>query len=107
MAMKMSKPEESEIKKEMVRRARHKFAAGVVHRVPEDLRQALTTSTPAARTAWRILRHSRAMSGSVGLNPPRNQRRGAIGSREREMSLEKECAGLVVGPVAFIVEISH
>jgi len=52
MAMKMSKPEESEIKKEMVRRARHKFAAGVVHRVPEDLRQALTTSTPAARTAW-------------------------------------------------------
>ena len=38
-------------KKEIVRRAHHKFATGVVHKVPEDLRKALI-STPAARAVW-------------------------------------------------------
>ena len=35
----------------MVRLAHHKLAGGVVHKMPEDLRKALTSS-PAARTAW-------------------------------------------------------
>ena len=46
-------------KKEMVRRVtstklsinHHRFAAGVVHKMPEDLRKAIV-STPAARAVW-------------------------------------------------------
>jgi len=38
-------------RKEMVRQAHHKFATGVAHRVPMDLRKALTSS-PKALEAW-------------------------------------------------------
>ena len=38
-------------KKEMVRRAHHKFATGVAHGVPTDLRKAIT-SAPGALEAW-------------------------------------------------------
>ncbi|MEK7173734.1 MAG: YdeI/OmpD-associated family protein [Patescibacteria group bacterium] len=36
----------------MVRPVHHKFATGVVHKVPEDLQKALT-SDPAVLTAWK------------------------------------------------------
>lgn len=38
-------------KKETVLPVRHKIAAGVAHKMPEDLRRAIV-STPAARVVW-------------------------------------------------------
>ena len=42
------------------------------------------------------------MNGFAGLKKPRNLRRGTIGLKELAQNLWKECAGLVVGLVAFI-----
>ncbi len=53
----------------------------------------------------KILRHSRAMSGYVGLLLARKRRREVSASRRRPRSLKAECADLAVGPVALIVEI--
>src|SRR6516162_8085732 len=53
----------------------------------------------------KILRHSRAMNGSAGFSPQGNRRRGIVGSRGRARSSSKECAALVVGPVALIAKI--
>ena len=39
-------------KKGMVRQAHHKISAGMVHKIPTDLRKALT-SEKAARAAWK------------------------------------------------------
>jgi len=44
------------------------------------------------------------MNGSAGLPRAKKERREALGSTKRYQSLEAVCAGLVVGPVAFIVE---
>jgi hypothetical protein len=52
----------------------------------------------------KILRHSRAMSGSAGSYQARKRRQGVSVSRKHSRSSKAECAGLVVGSVALTVE---
>ena len=54
----------------------------------------------------KILRRSHAMSGFAGFWTRRNRRRGAAGSSSRAQNFSLECAGLVVGLGAPIVETS-
>src|SRR5579872_5962264 len=53
----------------------------------------------------RILRHSRAMSGSAGLSPSRNRKQEGSTLSGYARNSRKECAGLVAGPAALTAEI--
>jgi hypothetical protein len=53
----------------------------------------------------RILRPSRAMSGSAGLSPSRNQKLEGSTLSVYARNLKKECAGLVAGPAVLTAEI--
>jgi hypothetical protein len=53
----------------------------------------------------RILRHSRAMSGSAGLSPSKNRKPEGSTLSAYARNLKKECAGLVAGQAAFTAEI--
>src|SRR5258705_13623281 len=52
----------------------------------------------------RILRHSRAMSGSAGLSPSRNRKREDSTLSEYARNLRKECADLAAGQAVFNAE---
>ena len=52
----------------------------------------------------KILRHSRVTNGFAGLRTAKKRRRDVSVSRRHSRSLKAECAGLVVGSVALIVE---
>src|SRR5258708_9653423 len=53
----------------------------------------------------RILRHSRAMSGSAGLSPSRNRKPEGSTLSEYVRNLRKECAGLVAGQAVLTAEM--
>jgi hypothetical protein len=60
-------------------------------------------------TRWRgqsgrILRHSRAMSGSAGLSPSRNRKPEGSTLNGYARNLRKECAGLVAGQAVLTAE---
>jgi hypothetical protein len=52
----------------------------------------------------RILRHSRAMSGSAGLSPSRNRKREDSTLSEYARNLRKECADLAAGQAVLTAE---
>lgn len=78
---------------------------GVIHKVPADLWKVLISSQRHYRYG-RILRHWRAMNGSVGLSQSRNWRRESFISKGHSRSLKKENVGLVAGRVVLILEIN-
>lgn len=55
----------------------------------------------------RILRHSRAMSGSAGLSPSRKRKPGGSTFSGYKRNLKKECAGLVAGRAVLIADRDH
>ena len=77
---------------------------GTVHSVPADLPKVLISDWPRGQNG-RILRPSRAMSGSAGLSPSRNRKPEGSTLSVYARNLKKECAGLVAGPAVLTAEI--